>query len=449
MIRDLAEGRAVDYNGHHRPVPVGADGRLEMWMAAYGPKALDLVGREADGFILQLADPYITAWTVRDGAGGRRPTPGATPTRSPSCVAAPAYVGDDLAHAARPVPLVRRHGRQPRRRPRRPGTASTRAAVPAALTEYIKARQGYDYSHHGRAGNPSTDFVPDEVVDRFCILGPVEDHVDQARGAARPRRRPVRGLPHARRPGGDARRLRQQGDPRPFVTIITAPETPPVLSSKDRNRVAGGPRAPRQPRPAGGSAGGAGRRAGRRAGRDVGAVQGRLEGVGWTWPVRPDDTSMPHVWSIVDALFEPARRGGEDLYGVILIRAAPGHLPRGGRRVHARDRPRPRVGAAVPLVGHPAARPHAVRGREPDHPAHRHRPDGGHLGQGQRLAGLVRRGGHQRLPHVLPGHRQHASRADLAVGHVARADAVVRGHRRAGADEAAASRRRCRTCSPR
>ena len=45
--------------------------------------------------------------------------------------------------------------------------------VPQALTDYIKARQGYDYSHHGQAGNPSTEFVPDEIIDRFCVLGPV------------------------------------------------------------------------------------------------------------------------------------------------------------------------------------------------------------------------------------------------------------------------------------
>ncbi len=49
-------------------------------------------------------------------------------------------------------------------------------AVPEALTAYIKQRHGYDYSHHGRAGNPSTDFVPDDIVDRFCLLGPVEAH---------------------------------------------------------------------------------------------------------------------------------------------------------------------------------------------------------------------------------------------------------------------------------
>ena len=49
--------------------------------------------------------------------------------------------------------------------------------VPKALTDYIKDRADYDYAHHGRAGNPSTDFVPDEIVDRFCVLGRVDDHI--------------------------------------------------------------------------------------------------------------------------------------------------------------------------------------------------------------------------------------------------------------------------------
>jgi alkanesulfonate monooxygenase SsuD/methylene tetrahydromethanopterin reductase-like flavin-dependent oxidoreductase (luciferase family) len=49
--------------------------------------------------------------------------------------------------------------------------------VPAALTEYIKGRQGYDYNQHGQAGNPHTEFVPDDVVDRFCIFGPAEEHL--------------------------------------------------------------------------------------------------------------------------------------------------------------------------------------------------------------------------------------------------------------------------------
>ena len=49
--------------------------------------------------------------------------------------------------------------------------------VPAALTEYINGRQGYDYNQHGQAGNTHADFVPDEIVDRFCLLGPVDEQV--------------------------------------------------------------------------------------------------------------------------------------------------------------------------------------------------------------------------------------------------------------------------------
>jgi alkanesulfonate monooxygenase SsuD/methylene tetrahydromethanopterin reductase-like flavin-dependent oxidoreductase (luciferase family) len=44
--------------------------------------------------------------------------------------------------------------------------------IPQALTDYIKDREGYDYNQHGQAGNTHTAFVPDEIIDRFCILGP-------------------------------------------------------------------------------------------------------------------------------------------------------------------------------------------------------------------------------------------------------------------------------------
>ena len=51
--------------------------------------------------------------------------------------------------------------------------------MPQALTDYIKGRQGYDYNEHGQAGNTHTQFVPDEIVDRFCIVGPPEVHVER------------------------------------------------------------------------------------------------------------------------------------------------------------------------------------------------------------------------------------------------------------------------------
>jgi alkanesulfonate monooxygenase SsuD/methylene tetrahydromethanopterin reductase-like flavin-dependent oxidoreductase (luciferase family) len=44
--------------------------------------------------------------------------------------------------------------------------------VPTALTDYIAGRESYDYNEHGRAGNEHTAFVPDDIVDRFCLIGP-------------------------------------------------------------------------------------------------------------------------------------------------------------------------------------------------------------------------------------------------------------------------------------
>ena len=176
-IKDMAEGRAVELNGTTVQIPWVKDGRLEMWMAGYGPRALELVGRRADGFILQLADPYITEWTIKTVRAAAEAA-GRDPAAITVCVAAPAYVGTDLAHARdecrwfggmvgnHVADLVRRYGEHSE-------------MVPDALTEYIAGREGYDYSHHGRAGNPSTDFVPDEIVDRFCIVGPPEAHVEK------------------------------------------------------------------------------------------------------------------------------------------------------------------------------------------------------------------------------------------------------------------------------
>ncbi|GFH39498.1 TIGR03842 family LLM class F420-dependent oxidoreductase [Streptomyces pacificus] len=176
-IRDLAEGREAVVDGSPIRIPWVRDGRLPVWMAAYGPKALALAGQKADGFILQLADLYLTRWMVR-AVREAAADAGRDPEAITICVAAPAYVGDDLRHARdqcrwfggmvgnHVADLVSRYG-------------EGSSMVPGELTAYIKARQGYDYSHHGRAGNPSADFVPDEIVDRFCLLGPPQAHVEK------------------------------------------------------------------------------------------------------------------------------------------------------------------------------------------------------------------------------------------------------------------------------
>jgi len=179
VIKDLAEGREAEFGGTSMRLPWVNDGALPVWMAAYGPKALELTGRQADGYILQLADPFLTEWMVK-AVRQAAVDAGRDPASVKICVAAPAYVtdGSDAAYAHaldqcrwfggmvgnHVADLVTRYG-------------DSSGMVPGELTAYIKAREKYDYSHHGRVGNPDTAFVPDEIVERFCLIGPPEAHI--------------------------------------------------------------------------------------------------------------------------------------------------------------------------------------------------------------------------------------------------------------------------------
>ena len=181
VIKGLAEGRSVSLHGQEIQIPWVRDGRLEIWMAAYGPRALQLAGEQADGFILQTADPDIARWTI-GSVRAAAVAAGRDPSSITICVAAPAYVGTDLDHQRSQLrwfggmvgnhvaDLVARYG--------------VDGPVPRALTDYIAGRKGYDYAHHGKAGNPTVDFVPDEIMDRFCLLGPASAHVDRLRELA-------------------------------------------------------------------------------------------------------------------------------------------------------------------------------------------------------------------------------------------------------------------------
>ena len=174
VIRELGNGREVHLRDRDLRFAWAPGSRLEVWVAAYGPKALALTGEVGDGYILQLADPDIAAWMIKAVREAAEKA-GRDPAAIKFCVAAPAYVGQDLAHQREQTrwfggmvgnhiaDIVERYG--------------SSGAVPTALTDYIKGRKGYDYAEHGRAGNTHTDFVPDEIVDRFCILGPVEEHL--------------------------------------------------------------------------------------------------------------------------------------------------------------------------------------------------------------------------------------------------------------------------------
>ncbi|MDF2992247.1 MAG: coenzyme F420-dependent N5,N10-methylene tetrahydromethanopterin reductase [Microbacterium sp.] len=178
VIRELGNSRAVEYNGATLQFPWSRGSKLDVWVAAYGPLALKLTGEVGDGFILQLADLDIAEWmikTVRQAAENVD----RDPDEIAFCVAAPMYIGED-------TPESRAHMREQCRW--FGGMVGNHVAdivakyggdsdVPAALTDYIAGRTGYDYNSHGKSDNDHVDFVPDEIVDRFCVLGTAEEHI--------------------------------------------------------------------------------------------------------------------------------------------------------------------------------------------------------------------------------------------------------------------------------
>lgn len=180
VIRDLCEGRDVTYEGAKLHLDwCDASYRLPVWIAGYGPRALELTGRIADGAIIQLADPSLVGWCaglLRQGARSAGRDPNAVAVMA----AAPAHLGDRkrALDAVRWFPalvsnhvvdLVKRYGEQD---------------LPSDLTAYVRDRPGYDYRHHAESGSSNAAFVDDESVERFCVIGDPGEHITKLRKLA-------------------------------------------------------------------------------------------------------------------------------------------------------------------------------------------------------------------------------------------------------------------------
>jgi probable F420-dependent oxidoreductase len=180
MIKDLMNGRAVEWNDKElklewvRPeLPP-----IEMYVAGYGPKALAVAGRVGDGVLIQLADPEIITW-IMDTARQAAEEEGRDPSALKCHVCAPSHISEDLADARDQVrwfpamvsnhvmDLIERYGFD--------------SEIPAALTEFVKARKFYDYKDHSRVGAAHGEFVTDEICDRFCVLGTPEQATEKLR----------------------------------------------------------------------------------------------------------------------------------------------------------------------------------------------------------------------------------------------------------------------------
>ena len=176
VVKALVRGDEAQYGECPEPVkfPWAEGYELPIWVAAYGPKALSSAGRVGDGLILQIAEPSIVKWlastAIAEGEkAGRDMSNFKVMSAAPAyfgtkeeCIAAtrwfPAMVGNHVAD------IVEKYGTE-------------RDDIPEALTAYIKDRKGYDYSKHGQSDNPYLDFITDEIIEGFSVLGAAEQHI--------------------------------------------------------------------------------------------------------------------------------------------------------------------------------------------------------------------------------------------------------------------------------
>ncbi len=173
MIRDLMNGREVEWNGKELQLKWVREElpEIPMWIAGYGPKALGVAGRVGDGVIIQLADPVIIQW-IMETARRAAEEAGRDPSELKCIVGAPSHISDDITDAREQsrwfpamvsnhvMDLIERYGED--------------SEIPKDLTDYVKARKFYDYKEHSRVGAKHGEFVTDEIVDRFCVLGTAE-----------------------------------------------------------------------------------------------------------------------------------------------------------------------------------------------------------------------------------------------------------------------------------
>ena len=178
VVKGLVRGDERQYGDVPNPIqfPWANGYELPVWVAAYGPKALDSAGRMGDGLILQIAEPTICKWLTEQAVSAGQKS-GRDMSNYRVMAAAPAYFGDmpTCREATRWFPamvgnhvadIVEKYG-------------TDRDDIPPSLTAYIKDRKGYDYSKHGQSDNAYLDFISDEIIDSFAVLGTPQDHINK------------------------------------------------------------------------------------------------------------------------------------------------------------------------------------------------------------------------------------------------------------------------------
>jgi 5,10-methylenetetrahydromethanopterin reductase len=164
-MRDLLDGKEVQLETGKIHVLHPCKNRVPIYMAASGPKMLELCGRIADGIIILVgvADEYIAHAKERIAAGanavGRKLAdinlvlwvPCAISDTAPAKDAVKAHVARVVAH---PLPYV---------------------LDPNEQKVLADIRKTYDYYHHMDQQANHAEVIPDWLVDKFAIAGTVAE----------------------------------------------------------------------------------------------------------------------------------------------------------------------------------------------------------------------------------------------------------------------------------
>jgi 5,10-methylenetetrahydromethanopterin reductase len=165
QLRDLLAGKEVQLETGKIHLLHPCKRRVPIYIAASGPKMLELSGRIADGIIVLVgvADEYIAHAQAKIAAGARAAgrnlqdinlllwVPCAVSDLAPAKNAVKAHVARVVAH---PLPYVLDPNEQ-------------------KVLEEI--RKTYDYYHHMDQEANHADVIPDWLVDKFAIAGSVAE----------------------------------------------------------------------------------------------------------------------------------------------------------------------------------------------------------------------------------------------------------------------------------
>lgn len=171
VVRKLVKGEEAPVLGHPTEL-VWSNYEMPIWVAAYGPLALKTAGKHGDGLIIQLGDPFLAEWFISQFHASAKDA-GRDVSKLKVVSAAPVWVGD-----------MEKGREQTRWFPAMVGNHVAdlvekyhSGELPQALTDYIEGRKGYDYKEHADKDAEHLDFITDDVIESFGILGEVDDHI--------------------------------------------------------------------------------------------------------------------------------------------------------------------------------------------------------------------------------------------------------------------------------